>query len=51
MLLPKVEDALREINPRPRQDQVAEVARCITTFAICYLIQNNKRVPWYQSEY
>jgi type I restriction enzyme, R subunit len=50
VLLPKLEEALRKINPFLRDDQVAEVSRRITTFPSRNLIENNKRVLQYLLE-
>jgi type I restriction enzyme R subunit len=50
VLLPKLEEALRKINPFLRDDQVAEVVRRITTFPNRNLIENNKQVLQYLLE-
>ncbi|MGH7454070.1 MAG: type I restriction endonuclease subunit R, partial [bacterium] len=44
VLLPKLEEALRTINPFLREEQVAEVVRRLTTFAQKDLIKNNRQV-------
>ena len=44
VLLPKLEEALRQINPFLSDDQVAEVVRRITTFPQQDRIKNNRRV-------
>src|SRR5437660_947727 len=50
VLLPKLEEALRKINPFLRDDQVAEVSRRITTFPSRSLIENNKHALQYLLE-
>lgn len=50
VLMPKLEEALRKINPFLRDDQVAEVAQRITTFPGRSLIENNKQVLQYLLE-
>jgi len=50
VLLPKLEEALRKINPFLRDEQVAEVARRITTFSQKNLIENNRQVLQYLLE-
>ena len=49
-LLPKLEEALRKINPFLHEDQVSEVSRRITTFPTRNLIENNKQVLQYLLE-
>jgi len=50
VLQPKLEEALRTINPFLRDEQVAEVVRRITTFPQKNLIENNRRVLRYLLE-
>src|SRR5439155_4391980 len=50
VLVPKLEQALRKINPFLRDDQVAEVARRITAFSSRNLIENNTQVLRYLLE-
>src|SRR5579864_2244374 len=50
VLPPKLEEALRTINPFLRQDQVQEVARRISTFPSRNLIENNRQVLRYLLE-
>jgi type I restriction enzyme R subunit len=44
VLVPKLEDALRKINPFLRDDQVAQVVKRITEFPTKGLIENNQHV-------
>ncbi len=44
VLLPKLEEALRKINPFLEEDQVSDVIRTITAFPPANLIENNRRV-------
>ena len=44
VLVPKLEEALRRINPFLEEDQVAECAQRITTFQQSTLIENNQKV-------
>ena len=50
VLLPKLEEALRKINPFLRESQVSAVARRITTFSQKNLIENNRQVLQYLLE-
>lgn len=47
VLMPKLEEALRKINPFLQDAQIAEVASRITTFPSRNLIENNKQVLQY----
>ncbi len=44
VLIPKLEEALRKINPFLEEDQVAECVQRITTFQQSTLIENNQKV-------
>lgn len=50
VLMPKLEEALRKINPFLRAEQVDEVARRITTFSQKNIIENNRQVLQYLLE-
>jgi type I restriction enzyme R subunit len=50
VLLPKLEEALYNINPFLQPDQVQEVARRITTFSGRNLVENNRQVLRYLLE-
>jgi type I restriction enzyme R subunit len=50
VLQPKLEEALRKINPFMRDEQVLEVIRRITTFPQKNLIENNRQVLRYLPE-